>query len=416
MGLSPRVLVVGMLLLGASAPVLAKPAGTAKDGGPLAQAKAHFLKGREAYEAGDYIAAIREFQAAQALSPSPLLDYNIGLAQEQFGDRKQAVAHYRAYLEAKPDATNRPDVEQRIAALDPAPPPTVDPVPEPPPVRRPDQPQRPRPEIQCPAGQTVTEDTADHCCWGGQVWSKRRAACAGIPQCPAGLQVSGETCIKAVAPLPPLDMDPWAITPTPRAGPPPPTYAPRPVGAPGTVQVTFTPKRREFIYVITAGKQSCATPCSLFLKPGSAKIGITGAGEFSARFTVPTTATVVEVQHRRIGSLVAGSILVFFGTVAAISGTVLVAPGPSKSCSDPPDCSTEVNNPNFAYGVVAFLASAVLLPIGIPTMSKMDANEISLHSGTTARAPDPGPGNVRLIGAGLGAWQGGAGASLRFAF
>lgn len=81
------------------------------------QAKQRFESGRAAYLAGDYATAINEFQAAQALRPSPILDYNIGLAYEGLGDAGNAYASYQRYLTAKPDAQNRAEVEQRMAAL-----------------------------------------------------------------------------------------------------------------------------------------------------------------------------------------------------------------------------------------------------------------------------------------------------------
>lgn len=49
----------------------------------------------------------------------------------------------------------------------------------------------------CPVGQTITTDTAGHCCWPGQAWSKSRAACVGIPECPMGTQAQGESCVAA---------------------------------------------------------------------------------------------------------------------------------------------------------------------------------------------------------------------------
>ena len=66
----------------------------------MAQAKQHFETGRNAYNAGDYVTAIREFKAAEALRPSPILAYNIGLANEKLGKRRVA----REVLQALPRA------------------------------------------------------------------------------------------------------------------------------------------------------------------------------------------------------------------------------------------------------------------------------------------------------------------------
>jgi len=46
----------------------------------------------------------------------------------------------------------------------------------------------------CPHGQSVTVDTAEHCCWANQAWSNARQNCVGIPLCPEGYEVQGEAC------------------------------------------------------------------------------------------------------------------------------------------------------------------------------------------------------------------------------
>jgi tetratricopeptide (TPR) repeat protein len=84
----------------------------------LMQAKQHFEAGRNAYNAGDYISAIREFKSAESLRPSPILAYNIGLANEKLGKRRVAVKYYRRYLEQVPNAQNRAEVDGRIAQLE----------------------------------------------------------------------------------------------------------------------------------------------------------------------------------------------------------------------------------------------------------------------------------------------------------
>jgi tetratricopeptide (TPR) repeat protein len=94
------------------------PAAAAPSDDTLNQAKTHFEAGKNAYNAGDYQTAIREFKAAEALRPSPILDYNIGLANEKLGKKRVAVKYYRRYLEGMPNATNRPTVEASIAQLE----------------------------------------------------------------------------------------------------------------------------------------------------------------------------------------------------------------------------------------------------------------------------------------------------------
>jgi tetratricopeptide (TPR) repeat protein len=86
----------------------------------MAQAKQHFETGRNAYNAGDYVTAIREFKAAEQLRPSPVLDYNIGLANEKLGKRRVAVKYYKRYLEEQPNAPNKGEVEQKVTTLEAA--------------------------------------------------------------------------------------------------------------------------------------------------------------------------------------------------------------------------------------------------------------------------------------------------------
>ena len=85
------------------------------DDAAMAQAKTHFETGRNAYNAGDYVTAIREFKAAEQLRPSPILDYNIGLANEKLGKRRVAVKYYKRYLELQPNAANKAEVEGKVA-------------------------------------------------------------------------------------------------------------------------------------------------------------------------------------------------------------------------------------------------------------------------------------------------------------
>lgn len=60
---------------------------------------------------------------------------------------------------------------------------TVRPVPPPAPIAR-----------SCLGGQLADDDEAGQCCWPGQVFSSKAARCVGVPSCPAGLRVVGESC------------------------------------------------------------------------------------------------------------------------------------------------------------------------------------------------------------------------------
>ena len=114
----------------------------ASDDEALAQAKQHFQAGRDAFDARDYQNALREFRTAQQLKPSPLLEYNIGLCFEALGRKKKAVQSYQSFLQQRPDADNRAEVEARIAGLErslgsaPGPQPELQVQPEQPPVQQ----------------------------------------------------------------------------------------------------------------------------------------------------------------------------------------------------------------------------------------------------------------------------------------
>jgi tetratricopeptide (TPR) repeat protein len=102
----------------AAAPAPAAAAAGNPEDAALAEAKQHFEAGRNAYNAGDYVTAIKEFKAAEAQRPSPILSYNIGLANEKLGKRRVAVKYYKRYLEQQPNAANKAEVDQRVRTLE----------------------------------------------------------------------------------------------------------------------------------------------------------------------------------------------------------------------------------------------------------------------------------------------------------
>ncbi len=102
----------------AAAPPPAPAPAAATGDAAMAEAKQHFETGRNAYNAGDYVTAIHEFKAAEQLRPSPILSYNIGLANEKLGKRRVAVKYYKRYLEQQPNAANKAEVEGKVSTLE----------------------------------------------------------------------------------------------------------------------------------------------------------------------------------------------------------------------------------------------------------------------------------------------------------
>lgn len=84
------------------------------------RAKQLYALGAEAFAAQRNADAIRYFQRAAELVPSPKLTYNVGLAYEEMGDAGRALAEYRSYLEleADSDVARRAEVQSRIAHLE----------------------------------------------------------------------------------------------------------------------------------------------------------------------------------------------------------------------------------------------------------------------------------------------------------
>lgn len=84
--------VLAVLSLGLAAPAHAEK--------PVEQAKREFAAGRSAFDSGDYELAIKRFASAEAIAPSPVLSYNIGLAYERLGRDGEAVQSFSKCLEA----------------------------------------------------------------------------------------------------------------------------------------------------------------------------------------------------------------------------------------------------------------------------------------------------------------------------
>lgn len=77
-----------------------------------------FQAGKTAYESGNYEDALRYFEDSHARSHRPQLLYNIGQAADRLRNDQKALASFKAYLVALPDAENRAEVESRIRALE----------------------------------------------------------------------------------------------------------------------------------------------------------------------------------------------------------------------------------------------------------------------------------------------------------
>jgi tetratricopeptide (TPR) repeat protein len=82
-----------------------------------AQARRSFEEGRAALEWGNFEDALRLFERAYDLSGRPEMLYNIGTVLDKMRRDADAARYFERYLDVQPEATNRPAVEARLAAL-----------------------------------------------------------------------------------------------------------------------------------------------------------------------------------------------------------------------------------------------------------------------------------------------------------
>jgi len=84
------------------------------------EARTHYQAGVKYYSGGDYRSAIREFSAAQQLTPADLNNYNLALCYDKLGDAEPATQYYRAFLDKQPNTDKRAEIEASISRLEAA--------------------------------------------------------------------------------------------------------------------------------------------------------------------------------------------------------------------------------------------------------------------------------------------------------
>lgn len=100
-------------------PCSAQPAapGPEPNESALAEARARYAEGAQAYAEGRYTDAIDLFLEADRIRPSAALSFNIARAYEKLRDVSGALRWYRDYLRRAQQAVDREQVELRIGAL-----------------------------------------------------------------------------------------------------------------------------------------------------------------------------------------------------------------------------------------------------------------------------------------------------------
>jgi tetratricopeptide (TPR) repeat protein len=82
------------------------------------EAKRLYDKGTKHFNLGEYDAAITAYKDAYRAFENPYFLFNIAQASRLAGDNRQALTFYKSFLNAAPDAPERPEVTRRIAELE----------------------------------------------------------------------------------------------------------------------------------------------------------------------------------------------------------------------------------------------------------------------------------------------------------
>jgi hypothetical protein len=88
-------------------------------GAPTPEEDRLFNEGLHAFDAGDGRGAERAWKQGYAVAHDPAFLVRIGEAEEKAGAPAEAADSYRRYLREAPDASDRADIEQRLARLAP---------------------------------------------------------------------------------------------------------------------------------------------------------------------------------------------------------------------------------------------------------------------------------------------------------
>jgi len=109
------ILALATLVVCAVAPAAARAESEAEK---KAQAKDHYEMATRFYDVGKYGEAIDEYEQAYLLIEDAALLFNIGQAYRLWDRPEDAIRAYKNYLRRRPEASNRADVEKKIADLE----------------------------------------------------------------------------------------------------------------------------------------------------------------------------------------------------------------------------------------------------------------------------------------------------------
>jgi tetratricopeptide (TPR) repeat protein len=109
------ILALATLAVCVAAPAVAQAQSEAEK---RVQAKDHYEMATRLYDVGKYGEAIAEYEQAYLLIEDAALLFNIGQAYRLWDRPEDAIRAYKNYLRRRPEASNRSDVEKKIADLE----------------------------------------------------------------------------------------------------------------------------------------------------------------------------------------------------------------------------------------------------------------------------------------------------------
>jgi tetratricopeptide (TPR) repeat protein len=84
----------------------------------VGKARGLFISGSKHFDLGEYEQALADFKEAYRIKDDPVLLYNIAQCHRLLKHDEEALRAYKSFLHRAPDSPVRPEVEQRILALE----------------------------------------------------------------------------------------------------------------------------------------------------------------------------------------------------------------------------------------------------------------------------------------------------------
>ena len=86
-------------------------------GDEISEAKRAFVSGMKHFDLGEYGAALADFKDGYRAKEDPVFLYNIAQCYRMMNQKRDAIRYYRLYVSRAPDASNRSEIDERIAKL-----------------------------------------------------------------------------------------------------------------------------------------------------------------------------------------------------------------------------------------------------------------------------------------------------------